>query len=117
MRLGEEARATAWCEDRYGPDGSRFLDGGLDELAPADQTALQDETFATALMTTFGEAFRQGVNAYAHDVVLQARPWQFDSGSIVAPVWIHHGEGADAVAADRPWPPHRQAHPGHELVV
>jgi pimeloyl-ACP methyl ester carboxylesterase len=91
-RLGDEAEGTAWCEARYGPDGSRFMEGGLGELPAADQAALADEAFATALMTTLREAFRQGVSGYAQDVVLQGKPWSFDPGTIVAPVWIHHGE-------------------------
>jgi hypothetical protein len=39
--------------------GSRKAASG--ELAPADQAALEDVALATALMTTMGEAFRQGV--------------------------------------------------------
>jgi pimeloyl-ACP methyl ester carboxylesterase len=97
MRIGDEGQGTAWCEARYGPDGSRYMEGGLGELAPADQAALADEAFATALMTAVGEAFRQGVSGYAQDVVLQGRPWSFDPRAIVAPVWILHGE-ADTVA-------------------
>jgi pimeloyl-ACP methyl ester carboxylesterase len=73
------------------------MEAGLGELAPADQAALQDETLATALMTTVGEAFRQGVGGYAQDIMLQGRPWSFDIDAIVAPVWILHGE-ADTLA-------------------
>jgi pimeloyl-ACP methyl ester carboxylesterase len=65
-------------------------------LAPADQAALQDDALATALMTTVGEAFRQGVGGYAQDITLQGRPWSFDTAVIHAPVWILHGE-ADTV--------------------
>ncbi|HEY6778657.1 MAG TPA: alpha/beta hydrolase [Thermoleophilaceae bacterium] len=96
MRIGDEAGAVAWCEARYGPDGSGFMEGGLGELAEADQAALQDEALATTLMTTVGEAFRQGVGGYAQDITLQGRPWSFDTAAIVAPVWILHGE-ADTV--------------------
>ena len=92
MRIGDEAKGIAWCEARYGADGSGFMEGGLGELAPADHAALEDEAFATALMTTVREAFRQGAGGYAQDVVVQGRPWSFDPGAIVAPVWIHHGE-------------------------
>jgi pimeloyl-ACP methyl ester carboxylesterase len=96
MRIGDEAGAVAWCEDRYGPDGSGFMEAGLGELGPADQAALQDEALATAFMTTVGEAFRQGVGGYAQDITLQGRPWSFDAAVIHAPVWILHGE-ADTV--------------------
>jgi pimeloyl-ACP methyl ester carboxylesterase len=92
MRIGDETEATAWCEARYGPDGSRFMEGGLGELPAADQAALADEGFVAALMTSVGEACRQGVGGYAQDLVLQGRPWSFDVSAIVAPVWVHHGE-------------------------
>jgi pimeloyl-ACP methyl ester carboxylesterase len=92
MRIDDEAQGAAWCEARYGRDGSRFLEEGIGELAPSDEAALEDEAFATALMTTVSEAFRQGVDGFAQDVVIQGRPWSFDPGAIAAPVWIHHGE-------------------------
>jgi pimeloyl-ACP methyl ester carboxylesterase len=72
------------------------MEGGLGELAPPDQAALEDEALVTGLMTSVGEAFRQGVGGYAQDITLQGRPWSFDTGAIVAPVWILHGE-ADTV--------------------
>jgi pimeloyl-ACP methyl ester carboxylesterase len=97
MQIGDEAKATEWCEARYGPDGSRFMETGLGELAPADQVALTDDAFATGLMTSVREAFRQGVSGYAQDIMLQGRPWSFDPSAIVAPVWILHGE-ADTLA-------------------
>jgi pimeloyl-ACP methyl ester carboxylesterase len=92
MRIGEEAQAVAWCKARYGQDGSRFMEGGLGELVAADQAVLADEAFASALMITMGEAFRQGVGGYAQDIVVQGRPWSFDAGAIGAPVWVLHGE-------------------------
>jgi len=91
MRIGDEAAAVAWCQARYGHDGSRFVEAGLEELAPADQAVLSDAALATALMTTMGEAFRQGVG-YAQDVLVQGRSWSFDPGAIVAPVWLLHGQ-------------------------
>ena len=96
MRIGDEGEAAAWCEARYGQDGSGFLDGGLGELAPADQAALGDEELATTLMATMREAFRQGAGGYAQDVVVQGRAWSFDAGAVVAPVQVIHGE-ADTV--------------------
>jgi pimeloyl-ACP methyl ester carboxylesterase len=92
MRIGDEAAAVAWCQARYGHDGSRFEEAGLGELAPADQAAFEDAALAAALMTTVGEAFRQGVGGYAQDIVAQARAWPFDAGAILAPVWVLHGD-------------------------
>jgi hypothetical protein len=37
MHIGEEAAAVAWCQARYGNDGSRLVEAGLGELVPADQ--------------------------------------------------------------------------------
>lgn len=92
MRIGDEAKALAWCEDRYGQDGSGFLQAGLTELAPPDLAALEDDALASALVMTVSEAFRQGVGGYAQDVVAQARAWSFDPRAIVAPALVLHGE-------------------------
>jgi hypothetical protein len=107
MRIGDEAMAVAWCEARYGHDGSRLMEAGLGELAPADQVVLADVALATALMTAMSEAFRQGVCGYAQDVVVQGRAWSFDAGAILAPVWVLHGE-ADTVPV---------AHPRHTAEI
>ena len=92
MRIGDEVRGAAWCAARFGHDGSRFLDGSFGALPPVDEAALGDEAFATALTTTIGEAFRQGVAGYAQDMVIQGRPWSFEPRTITVPVQIHHGE-------------------------
>lgn len=97
MRVGDEVEAAAWCAARYGRDGSRFLEAGRGELAPADQALLEDEALRTAFVTSVGEAFRQGVGGYAQDITLQGRAWEFDAGAVVAPVWVLHG-AADTVA-------------------
>jgi pimeloyl-ACP methyl ester carboxylesterase len=91
MRIGDEERATAWCEARYGSDGAGFFEI-MQDIAPADHVAFGDEAFTAALTTSIREAFRQGVGAYAQDVVIQGRPWAFDPRGIVAPVLVHHGE-------------------------
>jgi pimeloyl-ACP methyl ester carboxylesterase len=92
MRIGDEPAALAWCENRYGRDGSGFLQAGLTGLAPPDVAALDDDELARALLVTVREAFRQGVGGYAQDVVAQARAWSFDPRAIVAPAWVLHGE-------------------------
>jgi pimeloyl-ACP methyl ester carboxylesterase len=91
MRVGDEAAATAWCEEHYGPDGSRFFESA-GEMAPADLALLEDETMAAAIFATMGEAFRQGVAGFAQDVTVQGRPWPFDPTAIVAPTRVLHGE-------------------------
>jgi pimeloyl-ACP methyl ester carboxylesterase len=91
MRLGDEAAAAAWCEEHYGSDGARFFeDAG--EMAPADVALLSDEAMATALFTSMGEAFRQGVGGFAQDITVQAGPWSFDVSAIAAPTTVFHGD-------------------------
>jgi pimeloyl-ACP methyl ester carboxylesterase len=117
MRIGDEERAAAWCETRYGSSAAdAFLGRQLTELAPADDAALADQTLASALTTTIGEAFRQGVRGYAQDTVVQGQAWAFDPGRIVAPVRILHGD------SDTLTPVAHARHtaeiiPGAELVI
>lgn len=116
MRVGDEVQGTAWCTERYGADGSAFTGAGMGRLAPADKAALSDPVFATALLTSMKEAFRQGVGGYAQDVVIQGTPWSFPLDATVAPVWVHHGE------ADSMTPPAHGRHtaalvPGARLVI
>jgi pimeloyl-ACP methyl ester carboxylesterase len=91
MRLADEDAAVAWCEARFGADGSRFLEGDT-TWAPADLALLADEARAADMLATLRESFRQGVVGYAHDVTVQGRPWAFDPGAVVVPVRVFHGE-------------------------
>lgn len=116
MRIGDETEGTEWCTARYEADGSRFLEGGFGLLPPADQATLEDEAFATALMRTVREAFRQGVSGYAQDIVIQGKPWSFDPRAIVAPAWIHHGE-ADTLTPVAHGRHTAELVPGAELVT
>ena len=90
MRIGDEAAAVRWCEERYGPDGSKFL-GTDTELAPADTALLADEAVAAGFIATLREAFHQGVGGYAQDITVQGRPWPFDPSVITAPTRVLHG--------------------------
>jgi pimeloyl-ACP methyl ester carboxylesterase len=91
MQIGDEDRALAWCEDRYGTDGARFFDDPLD-LSPPDSALFTDEAFMTAIMPTFGEAFRQGVGGFAQDITVQGQAWPFDVASITCEMRVYHGE-------------------------
>jgi len=95
MRIGDEAAAVRWCEEHYGPDGSKFFEG-VGELAPADVALLEDETVATGFFTTVSEAFHQGVGGFAQDITVQGRPWPFDPSLITAPTRVLHGQ-ADTI--------------------
>jgi pimeloyl-ACP methyl ester carboxylesterase len=87
MRLPDEASAVAWCEERFGRDGSGFLEGSFAFPEP-DLALLADATFGATLT----EALRQGVAGYARDIYVQGRPWPFDPGRISAPIEVAHGE-------------------------
>jgi pimeloyl-ACP methyl ester carboxylesterase len=91
MRMPNESAAIAWCSERFGADGSRFLSEPFD-LPEPDVARLADETFEKALTKALTEAFRQGVIGYAQDVYLQGRPWPFDVSRISVPVDVVHGE-------------------------
>jgi pimeloyl-ACP methyl ester carboxylesterase len=90
MRLGDEVAAAAWCEERFGADGSRFFEH-VGDLPPADTALFTGEATASVLFTTAGEAFRQGVVAYAQDFTVEGTPWSFDPGAITAPTTVLHG--------------------------
>jgi pimeloyl-ACP methyl ester carboxylesterase len=91
MRIGDEAAAVRWCEEHYGPDGSKFLETGS-EMAPADMAFLEDEARATGFITTIREAFHQGIGGFAQDITVQGRPWPFDPSVITAPTQVLHGQ-------------------------
>src|SRR5512140_2213427 len=91
MGIGDEAAAVRWCEEHYGPDGSRFFESA-GEMAAADMALIEDEAVANAFFTTVKEAFHQGVGGFAQDITLQGRPWPFDPSVISAPTRVLHGQ-------------------------
>jgi pimeloyl-ACP methyl ester carboxylesterase len=92
MAMDDEEAAVAWCLERYGSDGSGFFDGeGAMDLGEVDNAWLADEANLGSLMTTMGEAFRQGVVGYAHDITVQGRAWTFDPAAITARTIVVHG--------------------------
>jgi pimeloyl-ACP methyl ester carboxylesterase len=115
MRLGDEAAAVRWCEEHFGPDGSKFLET-TGELAPADMALLEDEAMATGFIATIGEAFRQGVGGMAQDVTVQGRPWPFDPSVITAPTRVLHGE-ADTLVPIAHGRHTAEVIPGASLVI
>jgi pimeloyl-ACP methyl ester carboxylesterase len=64
--------------------------------SPADQTILDRPEVAACLIAGMQEAFRQGGQGPADDVMLLARPWTFRPEEIRVPVRLWHGD-ADAV--------------------
>jgi pimeloyl-ACP methyl ester carboxylesterase len=115
MAMDDENAAVAWCEERYGADGSGFFGGDMD-LGAIDNAWLADAANLTSLMSTMAEAFVQGVTGYAHDITVQGRAWTFDPATITAPTIVVHG------ADDRLVPLSHSEHtasliPGSELRV
>jgi pimeloyl-ACP methyl ester carboxylesterase len=91
MGIGDEAASVRWCEEHYGPDGSRFFESA-GEMAAADMALLEDEAVANAFFTTVKEAFHQGVGGFAQDITVQGRPWPFDPSLITATTRVLHGQ-------------------------
>lgn len=91
MSLPDEGAATAWCAERYGADGARFLASPFAFPQPDVALLGRDEAFERALTGAVIEAFRQGVIGYAQDVHVQGRPWPFDPSRIAVPFEILHG--------------------------
>lgn len=87
MRMPNENAAAAWCAERFGADGSGFLEAPF-EFPEPDLPILEDQTFGEAV----AEALRQGIAGYAQDVYVQGRPWPFDPSRISIPIDVVHGE-------------------------
>jgi pimeloyl-ACP methyl ester carboxylesterase len=92
MRMADEESARAWCVERFGADGARFMDAAGLELSEPDNVLLADEQAGPAILSAMTEAFRQGVGGYAQDCFVQGRPWTFDPGRISVPVEVVHGD-------------------------
>jgi pimeloyl-ACP methyl ester carboxylesterase len=92
MRVPDPAAAVAWCTETFGRDGERFHTVSDFEFGTPDNALFADRRAGPALTSAVAEAFRQGVVGYAHDVVVQGRPWPFDPGRIAAPMEVVHGE-------------------------
>lgn len=92
MDLEDEAEATAYCEERFGPDGSGFFEEDPLDWPEPDEAFMADKEMRDHMMRTMGAAFAQGVAGYAQDMVIQGRPWPFDPEEITCPVQVVHGE-------------------------
>ena len=91
MRMSVETDAIAWCVERFGADGSRFLSASGLSLPEPDERLYEDERVARLLAASRAAAFQQGVAGYAQDALIQGRPWPFDPGTIDVPVQVLHG--------------------------
>ena len=89
--LDDENAATAWCEEHYGADGSRYFPRP-GEPGPADAAWLAEESNLEGIIAMVTEAFRQGVAGMAQDMHVLGRPWAFDPATITAPTRVLQGE-------------------------
>ena len=92
MRIDDEQAAVSWCVARFGADGSGFFAAADFKVAAPDEAFFADEQIASILAPARAEAFRQGVIGYAHDIVVQGRPWPFDPSVTRRPVEVVHGD-------------------------
>lgn len=74
MDLDDETEAIAYCEDRFGPDGSGFFEEDPLDWPEPDEAFLANEEMSEYLTRAMGEAFAQGVVGYAQDMVIQGQP-------------------------------------------
>lgn len=91
MALHDADAAVTFCTQQYGVDGARFFEGEMD-FGETDNAWLSYDGNEAALFTAMGDAFRQGVVGYAHDIWVQGRAWSFDPSMIRCPVIVAHGD-------------------------
>lgn len=87
----DEAAAVAWCQHRFGNDGSQLGDYTDFDWSASDQAYLEDGPIGAHFEDVTAEAFRQGISGYAQYIVIQGRPWPFELGGIDVPVHVAHG--------------------------
>ncbi|MHB0878013.1 MAG: alpha/beta fold hydrolase [Anaerolineae bacterium] len=85
-----------WLLGNPARDPERFVTLGVEHLAARDQSLLGQPDIRSVLIDDTRESVRQGLRGYWWDLVLLARPWGFDPGSITVPVHLWHGD-ADAI--------------------
>lgn len=91
MRLGDEAKAKARCDEELGPNGERAIEH-IRDLSPADHEFIETSPVAGGFVATVREAFRQGTGGFAQDCTVESRPWAFAPSTIAIPVRVVHGE-------------------------
>lgn len=64
---------------------------------PVDQALLARPEIRAMFLASYTEGLRQGVDAFAWEVQLAARPWGFDVAELRVPVRVWHGEEDDSI--------------------
>jgi pimeloyl-ACP methyl ester carboxylesterase len=73
-------------------DAEKFVRSYTAHNPPADQAIIMDPTFWSMYLANFTEAYRQGPEAFADEVILGSRYWGFDLAEIRVPIHFWHGE-------------------------
>jgi pimeloyl-ACP methyl ester carboxylesterase len=74
-------------------DAEKFVRRFTSHNPPADQAIIAQQEFHEMYLANFVEAFRQGFDAFADEVILASRPsWGFRLEDIDVPVRIWHGD-------------------------
>jgi pimeloyl-ACP methyl ester carboxylesterase len=76
---------------RPGRDMKAFLASYTKHNPPADQAILARPEIRDMFLATYGESLCQGVDAFAWELQLAARPWGFSVSDIRVPVAVWHG--------------------------
>jgi pimeloyl-ACP methyl ester carboxylesterase len=85
--------ALAAAVDAHGINGSKMLDGGMNEaLAPSDLSLFRDPAWMKHAMAAFPAMFTHGLEGYADDRLADGGGWtEFDVLTIRCPVTVLHG--------------------------
>ena len=75
-------------------DPEKFFASYTRHNPPSDQELLARPEVRHMFLASYGEATRQGIGAFAHELRLVSRSWGFRLGDIRVPVTLWHG-GAD----------------------
>lgn len=73
-------------------DPERFFANYTRHNPPADQRLLARPEVRQMFLTSYAEATRQGIDAFAHELKLVSRPWGFRLQDIRVPVTIWQGD-------------------------
>lgn len=72
-------------------DIGAFFRAGYDAMVEPDKKTLDQPEAEAMLLASALEAFRQGGDAFADDLIIHSEPWDFDPATITCPVLFVHG--------------------------
>lgn len=72
-------------------DIAAFFRAGYDAMVEPDKATLDQPEAEAMLLASALEAFRQGGDAFADDLIIHSSPWDFEPSTITCPVVFVHG--------------------------